>query len=192
MPGERRTGSHRAGIKRVPELALRFVLANPNVSLALSGMATLSQVEENVAVTSNPGPLSAEEIDAITAHYERLKKMADLYCSGCGYCMPCEQGGVNIPIVFNLYNQGRVYGLWDHARYWYERMQTYAEDGNNPAQFCTECGACESKCPQKIAIRQQLAEAHAAMMKTIISLQEKTARAMISAGQASLPGTRSF
>jgi len=153
------------GIKRVPELALRFVLANQNISLALSGMATLTQVEENVAVANNPGPLSAEEIDAITAHYERLKKMADLYCSGCGYCMPCEQGGVNIPIVFNLYNQARVYGLWDHARYWYERMQTYAEQGNNPANFCKECGECEPKCPQSIAIRQQLAEAHAALVK---------------------------
>ena len=26
------------GIKRVPELAVRFVLTNPNVSVALSGM----------------------------------------------------------------------------------------------------------------------------------------------------------
>lgn len=152
------------GIKRVPELALRFVLANPHVSLALSGMATLAQVEENAAVASNPGPLTAEEADAITAHFERLKKMAELYCSGCGYCMPCSHG-VNIPIVFNLYNQARVYGLWDYARYWYERMQIYAEDGNHPADACLKCGECLSKCPQQIAIVQQLADAHAALIK---------------------------
>ena len=34
-------------IDRVPELALRFVLSNPNVTVALSGMSTMQQVEED-------------------------------------------------------------------------------------------------------------------------------------------------
>jgi predicted aldo/keto reductase-like oxidoreductase len=38
-----------------PELALRFVLANPSVSVALSGMSELRQVEENAATAgANP------------------------------------------------------------------------------------------------------------------------------------------
>ena len=37
-------------ISRIPELALRFVLANANVTVALSGMSTMQQVEENLAV----------------------------------------------------------------------------------------------------------------------------------------------
>lgn len=46
------------GVKRVPELAVRFVLANPNVSLALSGMATMEMVEENLATCSDSTALS--------------------------------------------------------------------------------------------------------------------------------------
>ena len=49
-------------IRRVPELALRFVLANPNVSIALSGMTLCRQVEENVAVASDSRSFSAEDM----------------------------------------------------------------------------------------------------------------------------------
>jgi predicted aldo/keto reductase-like oxidoreductase len=67
------------GIARIPELALRFVLCNPNISLALSGMSTMQQVEQNVQVASDPVSLSAADQASIAQHLDRLKKMADLY-----------------------------------------------------------------------------------------------------------------
>jgi predicted aldo/keto reductase-like oxidoreductase len=149
------------GIERVPELALRFVLANPHVSLALSGMSTLAQVEENVRVAADPVALTATDQDAIAAHLERLKKMADLYCTGCNYCLPCPQD-VAIPKIFERYNRGRVYGLWDNARTVYANLGHEWDKGRR-ADACTGCGACEAKCPQRIPIRQQLKEAHQAL-----------------------------
>ena len=151
------------GIDRVPDLALRFVLSNPNVTVALSGMSTMRHVEENLATAADEVSLSDADKALIDEHMVRLKEMAKLYCTGCGYCLPCEAAEVAIPTIFGQYNTGRVYGLWGPAR------GEYAQIGKVPwmkgarADACTECGKCEDKCPQNIPIREQLKEAHAAL-----------------------------
>ena len=148
-----------SGVRRVPELALRFVLNNSHVHVALSGMSTLQQVEENLATANAPVALCAADEQQIRDHLSRLQKMADVYCTGCRYCLPCEQG-VDIPGVFERFNLGRVYGIWEHARQGYRWLL----DSKKSADFCTECGQCEDKCPQHIPIRDQLKEAHAALV----------------------------
>ncbi len=135
----------------VPEIALRFVLANPNVTVALSGMSTMEQVEENVGVASRSTPLSAAEKRRVMATLQRYKKLADLYCTGCNYCMPCPHG-VEIPRNFSALNAARVYGLPDHAREQYRRIP-------GKAAICLACGRCVKKCPQHIDIIAQLREA---------------------------------
>ena len=149
-------------IRRIPELALRFVLANPNVDVALSGMSTLEQVIENTAVAAADVPLRASEMAVIDAQTVRLAEMAKLYCTGCGYCMPCPTG-VDIPRIFGIYNAGRVYGLWDHARTQYASLASSRQENHLPADCCIDCGACGTKCPQGIAIAEQLRHAHAAL-----------------------------
>lgn len=151
-------------VGRVPELALRFVLANPDVSVALSGMSTMRQVEENLATASDPAVLSADDLAVIDELLERLKKMAELYCTGCKYCMPCPEE-VAIPKIFERYNRGRVYGLWESARAEYARLGKGWDKGAK-ADACVECGECEEKCPQNIPIRKQLKEAHEALTDT--------------------------
>jgi len=142
------------------EIALRFVLSNPSVSCAISGMESIQMVEENCATASRGEPLSEEERAQIFAALEEKKKLADLYCTGCGYCMPCPHG-VDIPGNFQLMNTYRLYGLLEHAQ------QEYREEdlARNEAQaaYCQECGECEPKCPQKISIMAQLKETDAAL-----------------------------
>lgn len=152
------------GVDRVPELALRFVLANPAVSVALSGMSTLEQVVENVAVAAAPVALGEDEKAAIERHLARLRSLADLYCTGCKYCLPCQPAEVNIPAIFEHYNYGRVYGLWETARKAYANIGTapWFPPGNR-ADACIECGDCEARCPQRIPIRDQLKDAHVAL-----------------------------
>jgi predicted aldo/keto reductase-like oxidoreductase len=147
------------GIERVPELALRFVLNNPNVTVALSGMSTMRQVEENVATACDTVSLSRDDTAAIEEHMKRLRELADLYCTGCEYCQPCPQD-VAIAKIFERYNLGRVYGLWETAASQYNAIGSSEWDKGNKADACTECGECEEKCPQKISIRRQLKEAH--------------------------------
>lgn len=137
-----------------PEVAMRFVLGNQNVSCALSGMSAMKMVEENTVVASNEEPLSKEEWDKINKMLEETKRLADLYCTGCDYCMPCPKG-IKIPHVFKLMNYHKVYGLSEFAKKQFTHLGTGSNSGESPAA-CVDCGACEPKCPQKIKIREQL------------------------------------
>lgn len=144
------------------ETALRFVLANPNISCALSGMGTLAMVEENVRVASNTATLTDEEQAQIAQSMAENRERAKLYCTGCNYCMPCPVG-VNIPLNFELMNYHRVYGLTDYARGQYQQIGQNAWMKGEKASACVECGECEAKCPQHLHIRDQLKETHAAL-----------------------------
>jgi uncharacterized protein len=151
-------------VTRVPELALRFVLGNPHVSVALSGMSAMEHVEENLRVASSSDALSREELALVSEQLSRLKAMGDLYCTGCKYCQPCPHD-VAISMIFDLYNRGRIYGLWDDARRIYGLLGTLAWLPGKRGDDCVDCGECEAKCPQHIPIRAQLKEAHAALTK---------------------------
>lgn len=148
-------------VKSSAELALRFVLANPDIDCALSGMGSLQMVEENIATASNSAPLSENEIVAINAMMAENEKLANLYCTGCEYCMPCP-AGVNIPHIFKAMNYYRVYNTTEYAKGEYAGIGNQWIPGKN-ALACTECGACEKKCPQKLKIREQLKESHSVL-----------------------------
>ena len=147
------------------ETALRYVLANPNVHIALSGMENMEMVTENAKVASIKGTLTEAEHANIEKMMVENRKLADLYCTGCNYCLPCPQK-VNIPLVFELMNYHKVYGITDYSKKEYAFMDTPFEDrtqqwmidrGYNGAK-CTECGACVKKCPQNLDIIEQLKE----------------------------------
>jgi len=144
------------------ETALRFVFSNQNVNIALSGMENIDMVRENVEIASNPDPLSENELADVKAMLEQNQKLADLYCTGCEYCLPCPQG-VKIPKVFELMNYHRVYDLTDYAREEYKKLIKSEKEDEKAADACVECGICEEKCPQNIEIIEQLKESHKAL-----------------------------
>lgn len=145
------------GSKSSAELALRFVISNPNVACALSGMGSLEMVEQNAQTASNIAELTAKEIESINLAMEQNKKLADLYCTGCNYCMPCPQD-INIPLNFQLMNYHKVYGLTEHAKNSYQQIGKVDWMKGKQASECIDCGICEEKCPQKLSIREQLKE----------------------------------
>ena len=149
----------------IPHTALRFVLSNPHVTVALSGMSTMKQVVENCTVAGDEIALTTEEKEHMSSHLDRLGNMADLYCTGCGYCMPCPEG-VNIPRIFQLYNHARVYDIWDSSRTSYANLGEVEWEQGKKADRCIQCGKCEEACPQNIAIRSQLKDAHDILTRT--------------------------
>lgn len=123
---------------------------------------TMAMVEENASVASNASPLTLEEVQQINQSVEENKKMADLYCTGCNYCMPCPQG-VNIPLNFQIMNYHRIYGITEYAKAEYAKIGTMDWMKGEKASACIECGICETKCPQKLEIIKQLAETAAVL-----------------------------
>jgi len=154
-PSERIRSMIPGGAKTTAEMALRFVMSNPDVSTVLSGMGTMQQVEENVATASRVEPLTGHERQRVQEILAENERLCQLYCTGCKYCMPCPNE-VDIPNIFELVNYYRVYGLEDYAR---ERYAGIRGEGKG-AEVCVECGDCEHKCPQKLQIIDELKEAH--------------------------------
>lgn len=135
------------------ELALRFVLGNPNISCALSGMENEDMLLKNVVVASDDTPMTEDEWRRIGIAMQDLKKFSDLYCTGCNYCQPCPQN-ITIPRIFNNYTLHNVYGLSKVAK---DDYNNYLKDvKNGTPDNCSECGLCESKCPQKLQIINEL------------------------------------
>jgi len=134
------------------ELAFKFVLGNPDVSCALSGMQTMDMVEKNLAIAGEGAPLSEAEWRQLGETVDQLKKFNDLYCTGCEYCQPCP-ADIKIPHIFNLFTYHNVYGLTDYSR---EEMKKYISKSGKTIKDCIDCGQCEKKCPQNLEIRAKL------------------------------------
>ncbi len=134
---------------------LRFVWDNQDIDVVFSGMSSLDQLNQNIQAARSAEPLSPAERKKIETMIEAKEKLADLYCTGCQYCLPCEHD-VNIPVVFRLMNEFRVYKLHTRARAAYKWLVS----GKHDASQCQQCRTCLEKCPQNIPIIEQLEEAH--------------------------------
>ena len=143
------------------ELALKFVLGNPNISCALSGMRTMEDLEKNVVLASGEAPISQEEWRKLGDGLEQLRRFSDLYCTGCKYCMPCP-AGIDIPEIFSAYTYHNVYELSGQAKSMFAK---YLKDDGKTFKDCRDCGACEEKCPQHLAIRKELERVEAVLEK---------------------------
>ncbi len=143
--------------KRTPvEWALQWLWSQPEISVVLSGMSTMEQVEQNLvsADAAGVGTLTDEELALVAQVREKYNELCPIPCTDCKYCMPCPNG-VEIPRNFSNYNQGNMYNIPDEAREWYGNM---AEEKR--ASACIQCRECEDKCPQSILISEWMPIVH--------------------------------
>ncbi len=126
-------------------LAMRFICANPNVSVVIPGMAEEKELAQNLAAASDTAGLTAEELEKMD---KIRRELGGNFCRRCGYCAPCS-AGIGIPAALIAEGYSLRYGLKSYAE------QRYAASGN-PASSCVDCGLCEERCPYHLPIRQML------------------------------------
>jgi predicted aldo/keto reductase-like oxidoreductase len=150
---------HTAARKRAPaDWALQWLWNQPEVSVVLSGMSAMEQVEENLAsaVASGVGILTEEELALVGRVRDRYRELCPIPCTQCGYCMPCPNG-VNIPRNLRVFNDGLVHEKPEHARRVYTWLSGSQQAG---ADLCVQCRECEDKCPQGIAVSEWMPIVH--------------------------------
>ena len=146
--------------KTTAQWAMQWVLNNRNVSCVFSGMNSMDQLDDNLAVADTTSPMSMtfEELETVELVKRVMKNALKINCSPCGYCMPCPRG-VNIPECLKIYNEKY---LFDHKGFINESFMDYyqyvggimGKAGN--AGLCNGCGKCLRKCPQKLDIISEL------------------------------------
>jgi predicted aldo/keto reductase-like oxidoreductase len=140
-----------AAAERAPESpvewALRWVWDHPEVSLLLSGMSTMEQVEQNARYAARAdAPLGAAGLQVLSRVREEYRRAIPVPCTSCKYCLPCPNK-VAIPDILELYNDAVAYADVDGAKLRYTWL-----DDDARADACTQCGECEDRCPQGIGI----------------------------------------
>ncbi|MFW9807612.1 MAG: 4Fe-4S dicluster domain-containing protein [Candidatus Thorarchaeota archaeon] len=149
------------GRENFANLAFKFVLSNPNVSVALSGMGSEEMLDDNLTINSRNDydKPTEEEKKSIENIATRFKEMCDNICTQCKYCQPCPNE-VNISFIFEAFQRYQIYGDQESAKRYYSLIGKAPWAPGKDASACEECGECLEKCPQNIEIIDQLKKSH--------------------------------
>ncbi len=135
--------------------AFRYLQALENLTVALSGMTTLAQLEDNLATYAAPDPLSASERELLSGIVSAMTDRVP--CTGCRYCVEeCPQK-LDIPKLISMYNENK-YEQSFTLRFTLDAMTEAEKPG-----ACLKCGACARMCPQGINI-PEVVEKFAALL----------------------------
>ncbi len=111
----------------------------------------MEQVKDNLSTFETFEPLSKKEQEAVLEVTAAIKSRLQNGCTACKYCMPCP-ASVNIPQNFSIWNHYHMYGNEELTK---NKIETSLPTESR-AELCVQCGKCESVCPQKLSIREDL------------------------------------
>lgn len=130
--------------------AFRFLQDLPGVTVILSGMNEVFQVEDNLRTFREENPLSDEERSVLLDIAENLKM--GVPCTACRYCCDGCPMELDIPYLLQCYNDYKFATTMTPSM----RIDALPEDKRPSA--CIGCGQCMHACPQGIDVPSALAE----------------------------------
>ena len=136
----------------LPSWAIRFAASLPNVMVVLSGMSTLSQLDDNTSYMADFQPLTEEEKALCFQAADIINAQIAIPCTACHYCTEGCPQHICIPEYFSIYNEDMREDLEEKG--WTINFTNYQILGSKfgKASDCVECGQCESVCPQHLTI----------------------------------------
>ena len=124
----------------------------PGVTVTLSGMSDLRQLEENITTFGEEKPLSPGEWQALQTIAKGMVSPAALPCTACRYCVSHCPQGLDIPALLGLYNE---HSFTKGGFIAPMALMAYPKEKQPGA--CIGCRSCEAVCPQQIKISDALA-----------------------------------
>lgn len=137
----------------IPAWAFRFLQAIPGVTMILSGMSDMEQLEDNLGTFDTDRPLNEMELNVLMGVAGEMLEEKRLPCTACHYCVSRCPKGLDIPMLLELYNEHHFTGGGFIAP-----MALSAIPEENRPAACIGCRSCEAVCPQQIKISEALAD----------------------------------
>ena len=139
--------------EKVPAWAFRFLQSIPEVTMVLSGMSNMEQMQENIRTFEEDKPLSETEMKNLLAMAEEMVKKIVLPCTACHYCVSHCPQGLDIPRLLELYNEH----CFTQGGF-IAPMALAAIPQDKQPTSCIGCRSCEAVCPQQIHISEAKAD----------------------------------
>ena len=127
---------------------LQYALDRPGVGCVMSGARSLEDLKRSLAFED----ASEEERDYAAALAALPKISWKGHCMYCGHCAPCPQG-VSVADVTKFLNLSLAQGSVP------ETVREHYAALPHGAGACVRCGACETRCPFAVPIRENMAKA---------------------------------
>ena len=124
---------------------LHYALTRPAVGAVMCGARSMEDLENALAYES-----ATEEEKDYAAVFAAFPKISwEGHCMYCGHCAPCPKG-IAIADVTKFLNLTRAQGMVPETVAQHYSVLT-AHGGD-----CIECGACETRCPFGVKIRENM------------------------------------
>ena len=137
--------------------AFRFLQGLPGVTVVLSGMSALAQMQDNISYMSEFDTLTTDQMETVSRARAELAKIPLIPCTTCNYCAKVCPMEIGISGTFTAKNIYTLYGDLNAAKH--QEGWLVGGHGRKQAINCVKCGACEEACPQHIQIRDELEKA---------------------------------
>ena len=137
----------------IPAWAFRFLQSIPAVTVTLSGMSNMEQMQANIRTYETEQPLDENEMQTLLGIADEMVGKIALPCTACHYCVSHCPQGLDIPNLLALYNE---HCFTDGG--FIAPMALSAVPEDKRPNNCIGCRSCEAVCPQQIRISEAMAD----------------------------------